>query len=90
MDGGHLLALDFGLNRPTDNLSDKGTLGPAAFANIIGLKACVDIGGTKVAVSVADRDGIRGRVSEPTAKEGASDALGQQIIRIASREGDVP
>ena len=82
MDGGHLLALDFGLNRPTDNLSDKGNLGPAAFANIIGLKACVDIGGTKVAVSVADRDGIRGRVSEPTAKEGASDALGQQIIRL--------
>jgi glucokinase len=44
--------------------------------------ACVDIGGTKVAVSMADHRGISGRVSEPTAKEGANDALGQQIIRM--------
>jgi glucokinase len=44
--------------------------------------ACVDIGGTKVAVSMADHRGISGRVSEPTAKEGANDALGQQIIRL--------
>jgi glucokinase len=44
--------------------------------------ACVDIGGTKVAVSMADHRGISGRVTEPTAKEGASDALGQQIIRL--------
>jgi glucokinase len=44
--------------------------------------ACVDIGGTKVAVSMADHRGISGKVSEPTAKEGANDALGQQIIRL--------
>jgi glucokinase len=44
--------------------------------------ACVDIGGTKVAVSMADQRGIHGRVAEPTAKEGAPDALGQQIIRL--------
>jgi glucokinase len=44
--------------------------------------ACVDIGGTKVAVSMADHRGISGRVAEPTAKEGANDALGQQIIRL--------
>ena len=44
--------------------------------------ACVDIGGTKVAVSVADAQGIRGRVTEPTAKEGNNDALGYQIIRL--------
>jgi len=44
--------------------------------------ACVDIGGTKVAVSMADHRGILGKVSEPTAKEGANDALGQQIIRL--------
>ena len=44
--------------------------------------ACVDIGGTKVAVSIADARGIHGRVAEPTAKEGANDALGQQIIRL--------
>ena len=44
--------------------------------------ACVDIGGTKVAVSMADHRGITGRVSEPTAKTGRNDALGQQIIRL--------
>ncbi|MDT8992998.1 ROK family protein [Curvibacter sp. APW13] len=44
--------------------------------------ACVDIGGTKVAVSVADTEGVRGKVSEPTAKEGTNDALAQQIIRM--------
>jgi glucokinase len=44
--------------------------------------ACVDIGGTKVAVSMADHRGILGKVSEPTAKEGANDALGHQIIRL--------
>lgn len=44
--------------------------------------ACVDIGGTKVAVSVLDPRGIRGRLVEPTAKEGASDALAQQVLRM--------
>lgn len=44
--------------------------------------ACVDIGGTKVAVSIATSQGIGGKVAEPTAKEGASDALAQQIIRL--------
>lgn len=44
--------------------------------------ACVDIGGTKVAVNVADANGVRGKVSEPTAKVGNNDALAQQIIRM--------
>ncbi|MGQ0710391.1 MAG: ROK family protein [Rhodoferax sp.] len=44
--------------------------------------ACVDIGGTKVAVSIADAQGVRGKVAEPTAKEGGNDALAQQIIRL--------
>ncbi len=44
--------------------------------------ACVDIGGTKVAVSVADLAGLRGRVSEPTCKEGTNDALARQIVRL--------
>jgi glucokinase len=44
--------------------------------------ACVDIGGTKVAISIADALGVRGRVAEPTAKEGANDALALQIIRM--------
>ena len=47
--------------------------------------ACVDIGGTKVAVSVADALGVRGRVTEPTAKEGAHDALARQIIRMVGQ-----
>lgn len=44
--------------------------------------ACVDIGGTKVAVNVADTEGVRGKVSEPTCKEGNNDALALQIIRM--------
>jgi glucokinase len=44
--------------------------------------ACVDIGGTKVAVSIADARGISGKVSEPTIKEGHNDALGLQIVRM--------
>ena len=44
--------------------------------------ACVDVGGTKVAVCIADAQGLRGQVTEPTAKVGAPDALVQQIIRL--------
>ena len=47
--------------------------------------ACVDIGGTKVAVSMADHRGILGKVSEPTVKQGSNDALGQQIIRLVGQ-----
>jgi glucokinase len=44
--------------------------------------ACVDVGGTKVAVSVADEQGVRGKVTEPTAKEGDRSALAAQICRM--------
>lgn len=44
--------------------------------------ACVDIGGTKVAVSVVDQRGIQGRLVEPTARQGASDALARQVLRM--------
>lgn len=44
--------------------------------------ACVDVGGTKVAVSVADRGGLRGQVTEPTEKRGANDALARQVVRL--------
>ena len=44
--------------------------------------ACVDVGGTKVTVSVVDERGVQGWLSEPTVKEGASDALGQQVVRM--------
>jgi glucokinase len=51
------------------------------------LHACVDIGGTKVAVSLADAQTaatrtLHARLAEPTAKEGANDALAQQIVRM--------
>lgn len=47
--------------------------------------ACVDIGGTKVAVSVADARGVRGKLSEPTAKVGDRGALAAQIIRMVGQ-----
>jgi glucokinase len=48
---------------------------------------CVDIGGTKVAVSLADSQSaatrtLHARIAEPTAKEGSNDALALQIIRL--------
>ena len=77
-DGGHVAAPDFELK----NEAETGLADRAIFAGIVGVKACVDVGGTKVAVSIADARGIRCRVAEPTAKEGASDALGQQVMRL--------
>ncbi|TAG26579.1 MAG: ROK family protein [Burkholderiales bacterium] len=52
-----------------------------------GYHACVDIGGTKVAVSLADAQSaatrtLHARIAEPTAKEGTNDALAQQILRL--------
>lgn len=46
------------------------------------MKACVDIGGTKVAVSLAQGREPAWRRCEPTAKSGAPDALALQIIRM--------
>lgn len=48
------------------------------------MKACIDIGGTKVAVSLNSGAGLEllARRSEPTAKEGDNDALARQIIRM--------
>ena len=47
--------------------------------------ACVDIGGTKVAVSIADESGVRGRLVEPTVKHGSRAALGQQVLALIVR-----
>ncbi len=52
------------------------------FDAMAGVRACVDVGGTKVAVSVADARGLRGKVAEPTAKQGGNDALGRQVLRM--------
>jgi glucokinase len=48
------------------------------------MKACVDIGGTKVAVSLNRGDGLElvARRSEPTAKTGSNDALARQVMRM--------
>ncbi|MCE3271686.1 ROK family protein [Ramlibacter sp.] len=48
------------------------------------MKACIDIGGTKVAVSLNTGAGLDllARRSEPTAKTGANDALAVQVIRM--------
>ena len=48
------------------------------------MKACVDIGGTKVAVSLAEDGGreLLARQNEPTAKTGANDAVAQQVLRM--------
>jgi glucokinase len=48
------------------------------------MKACIDIGGTKVAVSLASGADFEllARRSEPTAKTGANDALARQVIRM--------
>ena len=46
--------------------------------------ACVDIGGTKIAVNVVDPRGALGRLVEPNVKQGASDALARQVLRMIS------
>ena len=44
--------------------------------------ACVDVGGTKVAVSIADEQGLRAQVVEPTVKSGFNHAVADQLIRM--------
>ena len=51
--------------------------------------ACVDIGGTKVAVSIADEQGLRAQVVEPTAKSGPNSALADQISRMVDQSARV-
>jgi glucokinase len=50
--------------------------------------ACVDVGGTKVAVSIADERGVRGRVAEPTVKHGDRGALGRQLLALIEQSCD--
>lgn len=47
--------------------------------------ACVDVGGTKVAVQVVNERGAHGKLQEPTANTGANDALARQIIRMVGQ-----
>jgi glucokinase len=65
----------------TSNVLTDGFRLPAGSAPV----ACVDIGGTKVAVNIVDEQGVRGKVAEPTATTGDNDALGQQIIRLIAQ-----
>jgi glucokinase len=48
------------------------------------MKACIDIGGTKVAVSLNSGAGLElvAKRSEPTAKTGNNDAVAQQVMRM--------
>ena len=48
------------------------------------MKACIDIGGTKVAVSLNTGAGLDliARRTEPTAKSGSNDALARQVMRM--------
>jgi glucokinase len=48
------------------------------------MRACVDIGGTKLAVSLSPdaSTALIGRRSEPTAKTGSNDAVALQILRV--------
>jgi len=48
------------------------------------MRACVDIGGTKIAVSLSadSHSPLVGRRSEPTAKTGGNDAVALQIVRL--------
>ena len=62
----------------------NGTPHPATYTAGGRFALGIDVGGTKVAVSVADRAGLRGRVVEPTVREGAADALGRQVLRMAA------
>ena len=62
----------------TTNVLTEGFRLPAASKPV----ACVDIGGTKVAVNIVDAQGSRGKLTEPTATEGQNDALARQIIRL--------
>lgn len=68
----------------TSNVLTNGFKLPIGVAPV----ACVDIGGTKVAVNIVDDQGVRGKVSEPTATQGANDALGRQIIRLIGQSCD--
>lgn len=54
------------------------------------MKACIDVGGTKVAVSLADGHGGTpvARQSEPTATQGDVGALAQQILRLTDAACD--
>jgi glucokinase len=65
----------------TSNILIDGFRLPAGSAPV----ACVDIGGTKVAVNIVDAQGSRGKVIEPTATSGQNDALAQQIIRLIAQ-----
>lgn len=46
------------------------------------LLAALDIGGSKMAATIADASGPLARVVQPTVKAGAADAIGQQALRL--------
>jgi glucokinase len=61
---------------------------PPALAHNALPVGCVDIGGTKIATSVADAGGIRGRMTEATVKKGDRDSVARQVISMMSKSCD--
>ena len=47
--------------------------------------ACVDVGGTKLAVALASAAGFGARLVEPTVKQGKPDALAAQVLALVER-----
>jgi len=64
----------------TDPSSPKPTWPPGARP-----VACVDLGGTKLAVCLADDTGLHARVTESTATQGDNLAVARQIIRLVDQ-----
>jgi glucokinase len=67
------------MNEPLPTQIPLHELRPPAGAAAV---ACVDIGGTKVAVSVVGPRGMVGRQVEATVKQGEPDALARQVLRM--------
>lgn len=54
------------------------------FTSLSAWAACVDIGASKVAVSLANANGFQAKQIEPTVKTGSNKAVAEQIIRMVT------
>lgn len=69
-----------------DEIADDASMSPPFESIAAGRTvACVDIGGTKVAVALATQRGFVSSLREPTATTGRNDALARQVIRMLGR-----
>lgn len=70
------MSADESVGRPFESVADGA------------LVACVDIGGTKIAVSLASRRGFVAHSSESTVTTGREDAIAVQVMRMIGRACD--